>query len=60
MEGERYANLIKRTDDILNSLQKCDDIDEALQLYTSGREIIDQCEKRLAQVETKFNELNSK
>ena len=58
IETKTYGESVKKVDQILSELQRCEDIDKVMELYENAISHLQFCEKRLESAKGKFEEIN--
>ena len=53
----KFKDMVKQIDNILQKLQSCEDVDDALDLFEKGSMLIQTCERRVESAKGKFEEI---
>lgn len=58
-ENKSYSQHLKEIDKILHSLERCDDVDSAVDLFEQGKELLTICKTRLEDAKQRFENINN-
>jgi exodeoxyribonuclease VII small subunit len=60
LDDKKYSEIIQEVESILQKLQKCEDVDDAMQLFNDATEQLKICETRLANAKGTFEKITGK
>lgn len=60
LNDKKYSEIIQEIESILQTLQKCEDVDDAMQLFSNATEQLRICETRLANAKGTFEKITGK
>tara|TARA_B110000046_G_scaffold164046_1_gene179353 strand:+ start:4621 stop:4821 length:201 start_codon:yes stop_codon:yes gene_type:complete len=53
----KYSDALKRVERVVQMMQTCDDVDEAILMYEEAVKLVQQCQERLDQAQGRFEEI---
>ena len=56
---EKYSFHVKKVEELLESIQKCEDVDDALHLFKEAKRHFDICKDKIESAKGEFAKLNS-
>lgn len=55
----KYSDALKRVESVVQAMQGCEDVDEALTMYEEAIRLVAQCQARLDSAQGKFEEIRN-
>lgn len=53
----KYSDAMKRIEAVVQTMQNCDDVDDAIAMYEEAAKLIQGCQRRLDLAQGKFDEI---
>lgn len=58
-EKKSYSSTLKEIETVLRELEKCDDVDRAVDLFERGKGFLEDCKQQLDHAKQRFENINT-